>query len=411
MTSARITAITAEDRRFDLEGGARTDAVHSGAIYAYAVCRLHTDADIDGAGMVLTLGPGNELVCRAIEGLADQLVGREIHELMADFGPVWAAISDSPAYRWIGPHKGVVHLALASITNACFDLWAKAEGVPLWKLLTDLSPDQVTALLDFRYVEDVLTKDEALAMLSAAAQTRAERESIITQGFPGYDTSVGWFNYPDDQIVENAKRAIDKGFRAMKLKVGSKDATRDIRRVGLIRETVGADTTLMIDVNQQWTVQQAIDVTTRLWDADIYWVEEPTDPDDVIGHQTIARAVHPTRIATGEHVANKVLFKNYLQAQAMAFNQVDALRVGGVSEFILVSLMSAKFGVPVIPHVGDMGQLHQHMVPFNHLAIGLPALFLEHIPHLRKHFRYPVSIEDGRYHLPQEPGSTMDFVD
>ncbi len=339
MTSARITGISAIDRRFDLEGGAGTDAVHSGAIYAYAVCRLHTDAGIDGDGMVLTLGPGNELVCQAIEGLAQQLVGREIHELMADFGPVWASISDSPAYRWIGPHKGVVHLALASITNACFDLWAKAEGVPLWKLLTDLSPEQITSLLDFRYVEDALTRDEALGILTAARETRAERESIIENGFPGYDTSVGWFNYPDDQIVENAKRAIDKGFTAMKLKVGSKDATRDIRRVGLIRDTVGADTTLMIDVNQQWTVQQAIDITMRLRDADIYWVEEPTDPDDVIGHQTIARAVHPTRIALGEHgVAGKVLFKNYLQSpQAMAFNQVDALRVGnGVSEFILI---------------------------------------------------------------------------
>ncbi|MGB3955835.1 MAG: enolase C-terminal domain-like protein [Brooklawnia sp.] len=410
MDTTTITAVRVADRRFDLEGGAGTDSVHTNPQYAYAVCQLESDSGITGVGFVLTLGPGNELVCQAIQALAQSLVGRDLEELMSSYGETFSKLTDSPSYRWLGPHKGVVHLALASVTNACFDLWAKSKDVPLWRLLIDLEPEQVISLLDFRYVTDVMSTDDALKILHQARQSRDERLGIIDAGFPAYDTSVGWFSYPDEQVVENARRAVDSGFTAMKLKVGSPEHERDIRRVNLVRDAVGPDATLMIDVNQQWELREAITVVHQLQDANLYWVEEPTDPDDVLAHQTLARAVYPTRIALGEHVPNKVMFKNFLQVGAMSFNQVDALRVGGVSEFILVSLMSRRFGVPVIPHVGDMGQLHQHLVPFNHISLGHPALFLEHIPHLRKYFRTPARIEGGRYLLPQEPGSSCDFV-
>ncbi|MCH3942842.1 MAG: hypothetical protein LKE37_03970 [Atopobiaceae bacterium] len=233
---------------------------------------------------------------------------------------------------------------------------------------------------------------------------------ILDTGYTGYDTSVGWFNYPDEKVVANAKQAVENGFTAMKLKIGSRDHSRDIRRALLIRETVGDDVTIMLDVNQQWTMADAIEVIPQVKKMNPFWIEEPTDPDDVLAHQTIARAFSPLKIALGEHVPNKVMFKNYLQAKAMSFNQVDALRVGGISEWILVSLMSRKFDVPVIPHVGDMGQIHQHLVLFNHISVGHPALFLEYIPHLAKYFKDPVVIRDGKYVVPQTPGSTSDFI-
>lgn len=411
MRSIQITAVEVEDRQFPLEGGAGSDAVHTSPVYAYAVCRLKTDAGLDGVGIAFTLGAGNAIVCQAVQCLAESLVGRELYELMSDFGTAFAALTDSPSYRWLGPHKGVVHLALASIVNACFDLWAKAEGVPLWKLLLDRTPEETVSLLDFRYVEDVLTKEEALDLLRTEQAGREARMGVLQTGYRGYDTSVGWFEYPDEAIVENTKRAMEKGFTAMKLKVGSADPARDIRRAELIRRTAGDRATIMVDANQQWTLHKAMHVIGRLRSIDPYWVEEPTDPDDVLAHQTLRRAFHPIRIALGEHVPNKVMFKNYLQAGAMDINQVDAVRVGGISEFILISLMSRKSGVPVIPHVGDMGQIHQHMVLYNHIALGHPHLFLEAIPHLRKYFRHPVCLENGYYMVPQVPGSSCDFAD
>ena len=408
---AKIIGVETRDKRFVLENGAGSDAVHTVPQYAYAVCVLKTDVNVEGVGLTFTLGEGNDLVCRAVDYLAQELVGREITELMADFGSIFAALTDSPCYRWLGPHKGVIHLALASITNACFDLWAKVKGVPLWKLLIDLKPEEIVSLLDFRYVEDLMTRQEALDILNAAKAGRAEREGVLKTGYPGYDTSVGWFNYPDELVVENTKRAMEKGFTAMKLKVGSADYERDVRRAKLIRETAGDKATIMVDANQQWTLSKALTVIDKLKSINPYWVEEPTDPDDVLAHQTLARAGHPIHIALGEHVSNKVMFKNYLQANAMSFNQVDALRVGGISEFILISLMSRKCNIPVIPHVGDMGQIHQHMVLFNHISVGHPKLFLECIPHLQKYFKHPARIQDGVYAVPQEPGSSSDFVD
>jgi L-fuconate dehydratase len=405
-----ITDVTPYDARFALGQGEGVDSVHTNPVYSYAVTQLQTDTGHHGAGLAFTLGGGNELVCQAIASLAQPLIGRDIEDLMRDFGRVQRQIADHPQYRWLGPHKGVVHLALASLTNACFDLWAKARGVPLWRLLLDLTPEQVVALLDLSYLEEVLSAEEATALIREEYAGRESRSKVLRFGYPGYDTSVGWFHYSDEQITENARRAVAAGFTALKLKVGSAERERDVRRAQLVREAVGPDVRVMLDVNQQWTLPIAVRACLELASITPFWVEEPTHPDDVLAHQTLARAIAPIPVALGEHVPNRVLFKNFMQAGALRFVQVDAVRVAGVSEFLTVSLLARKFRLSVVPHVGDMGQIHQHLVLFNHIALGHEALFLEYIPHLRSHFLHPAEVGDGVYRTPQEPGSSSDLI-
>ncbi|SEN23257.1 L-fuconate dehydratase [Chitinophaga rupis] len=397
------------DARFPLDEGTGSDAVHRNPIYSYAVTQLKDDSGLTGHGFAFTLGEGNDLVCKAAQFYAQQLKGKDIEELMQDFGAVFHRFANEQQFRWLGPHKGVVHLALASVTNACYDLWAKKRGVPLWKLLIDLSPEQIVNTLDLSYLEDELTKEDALQLLRNAAPTANSRQGIIQQGYPGYDTSIGWFNYSDDKVRENTRIAVAEGFTAMKLKVGSTDPERDIRRAHIVREAAGDKVKVMLDANQQWTLPAALKICRELQSMNPYWIEEPTHPDDVLAHKTLADAIAPTKLALGEHVPNRIIFKNYLQTGCAGFIQVDAVRVGGVSEFITVSLLCRKYGIPVVPHVGDMGQLHQHLVLFNHVAMDHPALFLEHIPHLQKHFVHPVHISNGVYITPQEPGSSCDL--
>jgi L-fuconate dehydratase len=410
MPECRIRALRTYDARFPLSNGAGSDAVHSESEYCFAVTLLEAECGVTGTGLVLTLGEGNRLTCDAIELLGQGLVGREIEELMSDFGSFSKTIADHPQLRWLGPHKGVVHLALASLTNACFDLWAKSRGVPLWRLLLDLSPEEIVRLLDLSYLEDVLTPNDALGILSEHLPTRGSREGILKSGYRGYDTSVGWFRYDDNHVADLARQALDRGFTAFKLKVGSKEGERDLRRATMLRELVGPNTLLMVDVNQQWTLPQAIQMCRALRSVDPFWVEEPTHPDDVLAHRTLAEAIAPMRIAAGEHISNRVLFKNFMAAGALHFVQVDCTRVAGVSEFLTVSLMAKKFGLPVVPHVGDMGQVHQHLVLFNHIAMGHEALFLEYIPHVRQHFLHPAEVSGGVYRTPQEPGCSCDLV-
>jgi len=404
-----ITKVATRDARFPLGTGAGSDAVHRDPIYAYAVTLLESNAGPTGNGLAFTLGEGNDLVCRAAEFYAQRLVGRDIEEVMASFGRLQHEMANEQQFRWLGPHKGVVHLALASVTNACWDLWAKSRGVPLWKLLLDLSPEELVATLDLSYLEDELTQEQALALVRAQWPTRNEREGVLSAGYPGYDTSVGWFNYDDEKVRKNCKKAIASGFTAMKLKVGSSDPERDIRRAHIVREVAGDAARVMLDANQQWTLPQALAICPRLSAMNPFWIEEPTHPDDVLAHKTLAGAIAPVKLALGEHVPNRVIFKNYLQAGCAGFIQVDAVRVAGISEFIAVSLLSKKFDVPVVPHVGDMGQIHQHLVLFNHIGLGHDALFLEHIPHLREKFTHPVKIERGTYLTPQEPGNSSDL--
>lgn len=405
-----ITTYDIQDRRFPLNTGAGSDAIHKDPVYSYAVTRLLDDKGRVGTGLAFTIGAGNELVCQAAAFYAERLKGIPIEELMANFGAIFNTLSNEQQFRWLGPHKGIVHLALASVTNACFDLWAKTRAVPLWRLLVDLSPEEIVNTLDLSYLEDELTKEEAIALIAANRQSRQERMNIIEKGYKGYDTSVGWFNYSDDQVRENCKRAIANGFMAMKLKVGSEDPLRDIRRAHIVREVAGDEATVMLDANQQWTLPQALAICHELKAMNPFWVEEPTHPDDIVAHKILTDAIAPIKVAMGEHVPNRILFKNYLQLGAAGFVQVDAVRVGGVSEFITVSLLCRKYGIPVVPHVGDMGQLHQHLVLFNHISLGHEALFLEHIPHLKSHFVHPVVIENGVYRTPMEAGSSCDLI-
>ena len=409
MGSSVIQRIEAKDVRFPLPVAAGTDAIHSGSEYAYAVTLLHDSSGRQGCGLTLTLGKGNQLVCDAILLLAESLNGLAIEELMAEFGATFHKLADHPQLRWLGPHKGVVHLALASITNACFDLWAKARGVPQWRLLLDLSPEQIVALMDFSYLEEVLTPREALSLIKEEIPNRAKREPVLREGYPGYDTSVGWFQYEDEKVRDSALRALEQGFRAFKLKVGSTDGERDVRRAFLLRDALGPDVRIMLDVNQQWTLPRALEMCKALRPMSPYWVEEPTHPDDVSAHRTISDAISPVPVALGEHVPNRIIFKNFMQAGAVQLVQVDCTRVGGVSEFLAVSLLARKFGLPVVPHVGDMGQIHQHLVIFNHVALGHEKLFLEYIPHLKEHFVHPAVVSDGVYRCPQAPGSSCDL--
>ncbi|MDG2125219.1 MAG: enolase C-terminal domain-like protein, partial [Verrucomicrobiales bacterium] len=363
-----------------------------------------------GRGIAYTLGGGTALVGRGIELLGDVLVGREIEELMADFGAVQRSIAEHHQVRWLGPHKGVIHLALASITNACFDLWAKSRGLPLWKLLLELEPEALVRLVDFSYLEDVLTREEALGILVDRLVTRGEREGVLDAGYPGYDTSVGWFGYSDERLVENARRAVGEGFSAMKLKVGSVDPDDDVRRVGLVREAVGDGVAIMVDANQAWSVPTAVEACRRLADFSLGWVEEPTQPDDVLGHAKIAEAIAPVPVAVGEAVSNRVMWKNFLQAGAVGVVQADCTRLAGISEYLAVSMLATKYPVKVIPHVGDMGQIHQHLVFFNHIALGHGREFLEYIPHLREHFRYPAVVAGGVYRPPEQAGCGTELL-
>jgi L-fuconate dehydratase len=404
-----IQRVSIRDVRYSIGGGHGSDAIHRDPIYSYAVTELHDNRGHTGIGLAFTLGEGNQLVCEAARFYVQRLVGKPVEDIMAHFGVLQRELADEQQFRWLGPHKGIVQLALASVTNACWDLWAKSRDVPLWKLLLQLSPEELVSTLDLSYLEDELTADIAMGLLRQHLPSRVSRDCVLKSGYPGYDTSVGWFNYDDDQVRENCKRAIAEGFTAMKLKVGSHDSARDVRRAEIVREVAGDGARVMLDANQQWTLPQALHVCRLLKAVDPFWIEEPTHPDDVLGHNTLAKAVAPTKLALGEHVPNRVVFKNYLQASCAGFIQVDAVRVAGVSEFITVSLLTRKFGVPVVPHVGDMGQLHQHLVLFNHIALGHEVVFLEHIPHLREHFIHPCDVSGGVYRTPQESGASCDL--
>jgi L-fuconate dehydratase len=409
MPDHKIQSISTYDARFALPPGAGTDSIHDTSGYCLAVTLLNTGDGLRGSGFVLTLGDGNTLVCKAIELLAKPLEGMSIEGVMADFGNISRGIADHPALRWLGPHKGVVHLALASITNACFDLWAKSRGVPLWKLLLDLTPQELVQVLDLSYLQDVLTEQKAISMLKEQLPGRTHRGGILRTGYPGYDTSVGWMDYGDEKVAELTRKALDQGFSAFKLKVGSPDESRDLRRAAMLRKLVGDHNTVMFDANQRWPLPDALRICGELARFCPHWIEEPTHPDDIEGHVELALAISPIKIAAGEHIANRVQFKNFMATRALSFIQVDCTRVAGVSEFLAVSFLAKVFDLPVVPHVGDMGQMHQHLVLFNHIALGLKAEFLEHIPHLQPHFVDPAQVMGGVYKTPQEPGASSDL--
>ncbi|MFG1604009.1 enolase C-terminal domain-like protein [Actinoplanes sp. NPDC049265] len=402
----RIKSVTVHDVRFPTAAaGDGSDAINRGD-YSAAYVELHTDGPHVGAGFTFTNGRGNEVVCAAIRALAYHVTGFDLSELT---GPDFLrSLTADPQLRWLGPEKGVIHLATAALVNAVWDLRAKEAGQPLWRLLAELPTAELVASIDFRHIADALTPDEAAALLDQGRDGMAERLAELERdGLPSYTTSVGWLGYPDEKVRALARAAYDDGWRAMKMKVGG-DIEDDVRRAGLIRAEIGPGALLMMDANQVWNVDEAIANMARLADFDPYWIEEPTHPDDVLGHARIQRAVAPIRVATGEMAANRVIFKQLLQAEAIGVMQVDACRVGGVPEVLAELLLAAKFGVPVCPHAGGVGlcELVQHLFAFDYLRVGrsLDGRMVEYVDHLHEHFTDPVRTRGGRYLLPVKPG-------
>jgi L-fuconate dehydratase len=388
-----------------------SDAMNLDPDYSAAYVILRTDSGIEGHGLTFTIGRGNEICCAVIEMLGSLLVGKSLKSLTADLGAFWYLMTGDSQLRWLGPEKGVVHLAAAAVINAVWDLYAKAEGKPLWKLLADMPPEQIVSAVPFRYITDVLSPDEALEILRRRQSTRSEREAkILESGYPAYTTSAGWLGYSDEKIRRLLRQAIAEGWTQFKMKVG-RNLDEDVRRAALIREEIGSERSLMMDANQVWDVAQAIDWVKALAEFKPLWIEEPTSPDDVLGHAAIARAVAPIGVATGEHCQNRVMFKQLLQANAIGFCQIDSCRLAGVNEVLAVLLMAAKFGVPVCPHAGGVGlcEYVQHLSIFDYIAVSgsLEDRRIEFVNHLHEHFIDPVIIREGRYMAPIAPGYSI----
>jgi L-fuconate dehydratase len=411
-----ITKLTVHDIRFPtsrtLDG---SDAINRAPDYSATYVVLATDADdgIDGHGLTFTTGRGNELCVAAVESLAPFVVGRRLEEIEADQAGFWLALVGDGQLRWVGPEKGVIHLATAAIVNAVWDLLAKRAGKPLWRYLADLTPAAVVGAIPFRHISDALTPGEALAILERGRDGRAEREARLrATGYPAYTTSSGWLGYPDSKIRQLARAGLEAGWTHFKLKVGV-DLADDLRRARILREEIGEDRVLMVDANQAWDVDQAITAMERLAEVRPLWIEEPTSPDDVLGHARIARAMEPLgiRVATGEHCHNRVMFKQLFQARAIGFCQIDACRLGGVNEVLAVLLMAAKFGVPVCPHAGGVGlcEYVQHLAMFDYLAVSgsMEGRMIEYVDHLHEHFVDPVRVRGGRYLVPDAPGYSI----
>jgi len=407
-----IRALDVLDLRFPTSRTfAGTDAVHVDPDYSAAYVILKTDAGLEGHGLTFTIGRGNEVCVAAIEAFRHLVVGRKLEAIANDFAGFWHSLAGDSQLRWLGPEKGVVHLALAAIVNAVWDLYAKAERKPVWKLLSDMTPKQLVSCIDFRHITDAITPEEAVAILERHAKTKSERESeLIRKGYPAYTTSVGWMGYTDDAIRGLCEQALAEGWTHFKVKVGALPAD-DRRRVAAVRKAIGPEHKLMIDANQRWDVDEAIACIKDLSQFDLWWAEEPTHPDDVLGHARIAKAVAPVGIATGEHCANRVLFKQLLQAQAISFCQIDSCRLGGVNENLAVILMAAKFGVPVCPHAGGVGlcEYVQHLSMFDFIAVTatMDGRVIEFVDHLHEHFEDPVVIARGRYMPPAKAGYSI----
>ncbi|HEY0737167.1 MAG TPA: L-fuconate dehydratase [Herpetosiphonaceae bacterium] len=412
-----ITDIVAHDIRFPTSRGLHgSDAMNPDPDYsaAYVVLRTDSPRGLEGHGLTFTIGRGNELCVAALESLKPLILGKTLESFTENMGAFWELITGDSQLRWVGPEKGVIHLATAAIVNAVWDLYAKVEQKPLWKLLVDLSPEQIVACIPFRYITDALTPDEALAILRRNAASRAEREAQMQrQGYPAYTTSAGWLGYTDEQIRALCREGVAAGWQHFKLKVGA-DIADDLRRAAILREEIGWERKLMVDANQRWDVGEAIAHMQQLARFDPWWIEEPTSPDDILGHAAIARALAPIGVATGEHCHNRVMFKQLLQANAIKFCQVDACRLGGINEVLAVLLMAAKFGVPVCPHAGGVGlcEYVQHLSIFDYICVSasLEDRVLEYVDHLHEHFCDPVVIRSGRYMPPAAPGSSITML-
>ncbi len=415
MQQIRITTIRVLDIRFPTSRESiGSDAVNKDPDYSAAYCILGTDAGLEGHGLTFTLGRGTDLCVSALTYLAEKLRGRTLESITSDLNGFYLQVTGDTQFRWLGPEKGVIHLACAALINAVWDLYAKSENKPVWRLLADMTPEQIVSAIDFRYIEDALSRDEALTLLRRGKSNQAERlAQLEREGYPAYTTSAGWFGFSDEKIRSLCRQDLAKGWTHFKLKVGGTPED-DLRRARIVREEIGWTNRMMVDANQKWGVEEAIRRTLQLAETKPWWMEEPTNPDDILGHARIRREAAPTRIATGEHCHNAVMFKQLLQAGSIDVCQIDSCRVAGINENLAIILMAAKFGTPVCPHAGGVGlcEYVQHLSIFDFLAVSctLEDRVIEYVDHLHQHFRHPVTIRNGRYLVPHEPGYSIEML-
>ncbi|XP_051826330.1 mitochondrial enolase superfamily member 1 isoform X1 [Antechinus flavipes] len=418
MVGGRITRLSVHDVRFPTSLGAHgSDAMHTDPDYSAAYVIIETDAKdgLKGYGITFTLGKGTEVVVCAIKALSHHVLNKDLGDIVRDFRGFYRQLTSDGQLRWIGPEKGVVHLATAAVLNALWDLWAKQEGKPLWKLLVDMDPKQLISCIDFRYITDALTEEEAYEILQKGSIGKKEREEQMLEcGYPAYTTSCAWLGYSDQQLKQLCNEALKEGWTRFKVKVGA-DLEDDIRRCRVIRDIIGPEKILMVDANQRWDVPEAIEWMLKLAEFKPLWIEEPTSPDDILGHATISKALAPFGIgvATGEQCQNRVIFKQLLQAEALQFLQIDSCRLGSVNENLSVLLMAKKFQIPVCPHAGGVGlcELVQHLIIFDYISISgsLENRICEYVDHLHEHFKYPVVIKKASYMPPKDAGYSTEM--
>lgn len=410
-----ITDVEVKDIRFptsrSLDG---SDAMNAAPDYSAAYVILKTNKEaLEGHGLTFTIGRGNDLCSAAIQTLAPMVIGRSIEDITKDFGAFWKELTGDSQLRWLGPEKGVIHLATGAMVNALWDLYARAEGKPLWRLLAEMTPEQLVGCIDFTYITDALTAEEALEILHKQEKTKQQRiEQLKQHGYPAYTTSAGWLGYSDAKIRRLCREAVRDGWTHLKMKVGA-DLEDDLRRAEIIREEIGYDRKLMMDANQKWGVNEAIDNMKALAKFNPWWIEEPTSPDDILGHAAIGKAIAPIKVATGEHCQNRIMFKQLMQAQAIDICQIDSCRVGGVNENLAILLMATKFDMPVCPHAGGVGlcEYVQHLSMFDYIAVSgnLEGRLIEYVDHLHEHFLDPVTIKGGHYMPPKRPGYSIEM--
>ncbi len=410
-----ITRLDVQDIRFptsdELHG---SDAIHTDPDYSCAYVTLHTDTDgLEGHGITFTLGRGTELCVAVIRTLSQFVVGKTLEEITGNFGHWWRESCNESQLRWLGPERGLIHMSFAAVVNAVWDLYAKQQGKPVWKLLADMSPEELVSCVDFHHITDALTRDEALEILRANESTKADREQeLLKSGLPAYTSSAGWMGYTDEYRRELCQKYLAMGFKWFKMKVGA-DLQDDLHRAAIIREEIGDDCHFMVDANQVWDVDEAIVNMKELAKFNPVWIEEPTSPDDILAHAAISKAVQPMGIgvATGEACSNRIMFKQFMQAGGMQFCQIDSCRVGGVNELIAIMLLAAKFKLPVCPHAGGVGLCNyiQHLSAFNYIAVAptLDRVVLEYSDHLHDHFIDRLRIENACYQLPTQPGYSI----
>lgn len=411
----KITDVLVKDIRFPTSRElAGSDAMNLDPDYSAAYVILKTnEPSLEGHGLTFTIGRGNDICIAAISALRHLIVGTCLDDMTKNMGAFWHTMTGDSQLRWIGPEKGVIHLATAAVVNAVWDLWAKRQKKPVWRLLADMTPEEFVRCIDFKYITDAITPDEAIELLKARSKGKEERiQYLLDSGYPAYSTSAGWLGYSDEKMRRLCKELVDEGWHYLKIKVGA-NLDDDMRRLEIARSVVGPHFKLMIDANQKWNVPEAIQWMQQLKKFNPWWIEEPTSPDDVLGHATIRKAIHPVRVATGEHCQNRILFKQFFQADAIDVCQIDSCRLGGVNEILAVLLMAAKFNIPVCPHAGGVGlcELVQHlsMIDFISISGTLENRVLEYVDHLHEHFVHPVKMKQGRYMPPVMPGYSSEI--